>query len=66
MKNEKTKVPKGSWIVSSIIVGTALGVVLGNLVWWLSGSIILGLITELAGSRRRQSEEKETAHKDVA
>jgi len=55
----------GSWFAFCIVIGTALGVVTGDLVWWLSGAIVLGFIAEVVRSRSRVSNEKKSVRDNV-
>ena len=66
MTNQKKKCRTGHWLIFSVIIGAALGVALGNLVWWLSGAIVLGLIADMVCSRCHAPDEKKSIHDDVA
>jgi hypothetical protein len=47
MSTQKTQRTNGSWLVFATVIGAALGAVRGNLVWWLAGAIVLGLVAAI-------------------
>ncbi len=66
MTNQQKHRCFGVWFVPSIVIGTALGVMFGNLVWWLAGAIVFGLFADMTRLRSQPPDEKKNGHDDVA